>query len=173
MSDESNLIPKGRYSGKGLDWILGESATGKPQVAILVELTLPDGSTRAQAWYGFFTKETIESTHKALRAMGWTGDSYEDLTGIDRNVVSCVVDHEADQQGVPRTRIRWINPPLDAGILVKKHMTDGEKVQFGQKFKGKLLELDQKMKAKGGSSAGPGGDPPPPGEADVPDFMRG
>lgn len=172
MSEERALLPEGRYVGKGMDWVLGESLTGKIQVAVLVNLPEVD---RQMAWYGFFTEDTIESTHKALRALGWTGDDYSDLTGIDRNEVSCVIGIENDQQGEPRNRIRWINPPMTAGILVKKQLTDAEKKAFGAKMKGKLLAQDRKLgpAAKGASSsAGGPGDPPPPGDDDVPSFMR-
>lgn len=174
MSEERTieLLPEGRYTGKGMDWILGESSTGKIQVAVLIHL--PEVQ-REMAWYGFFTEETIESTHKALRALGWTGDDYSDLTGIDRNEVSCVIGIENDQEGKPRNRIRWINPPLTAGMLVKKQLNDAEKKAFGAKMKGKLLGLDRKMGAprgSGGSASSAAGGVPPPGDDDVPSFMR-
>jgi len=175
MEVETNsLLVDGSYLGRGVDWSLGETSTGKNQVAILIHLIEPN---RHMAWYGFFTDETIDSTHKALRALGWTGESYDDLTGIDQLEVSCVVGTEDDQEGKPRNRIRWINKPLTAGMLMKKQLTDNERKLFGLKMKGKLMALDRKLSTTPGTAPSSGrsdrDEIPPPGDDDVPPFMRG
>lgn len=162
----------GTYRGIPVDGGLGETSTGKEQVAALFKITEEGEFKGAQlTYYGYFTDGTIENTHKALRAMGWKGTELTELLDFKKaipNPEECELviqpEPQTDSAGAPvlddegnqviRARVRWVNPAGRIGI--KTALTPDKAALFAQRMKGKLLALDQ---AKGGPKTN--GAPPP------------
>ena len=118
------MIAKGTFRAVPVDATLGKTGTGREQIAVMLELA--DGSGQRIPWYGYFTDATFERTIESLRYMGWRGvDISEFLSGLPDGVnqeVEIVVDHEQDQQGEWRARVRWINS--GRGIAVKERLDE-------------------------------------------------
>lgn len=114
--DESVLLPAGRYRARAVEGALAETSTGRPQVAVLFTLTDPNWAGNTMTWYGYFSEKTQSKTLEALRTCGWKGDDLSDLAGICDNEVSIVVEHENDQDGVTRAKVRWVNRVGSLGI---------------------------------------------------------
>jgi hypothetical protein len=179
MSDDANLLPKGRYTGRAVSAALGMTGGDKPQVAVMFELVEPAGWRIG--WYGYFSEKTEESTLKGLFACGWDGEDIRVLNGIDQNEVELVVDIEENEDkngqrlGTFRNRVRWVNPVGDATMLLNKTMDDATAAQFATAMRGRAAQLKQKLQS--GKSAAPaakgaaGADAPPPAD-EPPPWMR-
>ena len=135
-------IDNGKYRGRALEWGLGLTGTGKEQIGILFEFL--DRPETQMVWYGFFTDAALETTVKALRACGWQGDDPSELNdnggGLDANEVTLVVEHETDQQGAWRPKIRWVNRA--GGFGMKNQLAGSDAKAFGAGLRGKILALD-------------------------------
>lgn len=119
------------YKAKAAEWSLGETSQGNPQVVVLFNI-LDEGAQETRlTWYGYFTEKTTDKTIESLRICGWQGEDLTDLTGLDTNEVSLVVEDEeyTDEQSgqvSTRARVRWVNKA--GGLSVKQPLT-GEKAQ--------------------------------------------
>jgi hypothetical protein len=170
MSD----IQAGTYRARAVSAALGETSTGSEQVAVEFELLDVEGNAGPHiVWYGYFTEKTVKTTIKALRTCGWTGDLLTDLSGIDTNEVSLVIEEESDQNGRMRPRVRWVNAPGGAGLSLKAPL-DGEKARaFAAKMRSRIAAMDQ---AEGASKPKPRAtakpilspEPPPHDDSDLP-----
>jgi hypothetical protein len=131
------MIPEGTYRARAVEGALGRTSKGTEQVAL--QFTVVDGEQKGHSitWYGYFSEKTLERTLESLEYCGWEGDDLSDLTGIDRNEVSIVVEHEQDEQGQVRARIRWINS--GGGIAMKERMDEGDAKAFAQRMRGAVL----------------------------------
>lgn len=157
------MIEAGKYKARPISWALGMTDTEKEQVAVEIEFLDLAVTPRTLWWYGYFTPNALESTVKALRAMGWEGDDLATLQLQDREV-EVVVEHE-DYKGVTRPRIRWINAP-GGGPAVKKPLGTDQARAFATKMRGAILAVDQKMgrKPAGGAAQQAGQIPPAPSD---------
>lgn len=179
------MINEGRYKARGVEAALGFTGTGKEQVAILLEITEGEHAGDRITWYGFFTEKTTERTFESLRALGWSGDDLADLASTSANEVSIVVEHEEDNEGTPRARVRWING--GGGIAMRDTMDAGAAKAFAARMKGQAIASRQRAKPgappANGRSAPPStqrtpapaprgaaahDDAPPPGDDDIP-----
>ncbi len=149
-----NILPKGKHRARARDWSIGEAGTGTKQIG--VDFDLLDRPGECQPWYGYFTEKALDSTMKALRAMGWTGYDLSELAdrggGLDTNEVILVVDHESetDRSGQPmvddqgevlmRARTRWVNPV--GWVAMKKTLEGGDLRSFAAEMKARILQLD-------------------------------
>jgi hypothetical protein len=143
------ILAAGTYRAKSIGAALGATKTGKEQVAVKFVLTA-EGNPHL-TWYGYFTDKTTDSTWRALRTAGWKGTDLADLSDLnDGAEVDVVVEHELDQNGVERARIRWVN---DTGGMGLSATLDPAKAKvFAAKMRGKLAAYDR----------GAGSTPPPP-----------
>lgn len=135
------MIPEGHHRARALDGVLGYTLNGNEQIAVLFQLL--DGELQGQriTWYGYFTEKTTERTFESLEHCGWEGDDLSDLTGIDRNEVTLVVEHETGEDGVRRARVRWVNS--SGGIAMKDRMEPGDAKAFASRMRGALVARRQ------------------------------
>lgn len=152
--------------------MLGYTAGGKEQIA--VELLILEGEHEGErlSWYGYFTEGTFARTLESLRLLGWRGDDLSDLSGIDENAVSIVVDEE-EYNGERKVRVRWINAP--GGLALKEPMTSDQAKAFAAKMRGRVLALSKGNGAKQPPQPAPrptkpsaGHEPPPHSDDDIP-----
>lgn len=155
------MIEKGTYRALPVDATLGRTGTGKEQIAVLLELA--DESGRRISWYGYFTDATFDRTIESLRHLGWQGnDLSEFATGLPEGVnneIEIVVDHEEDQEGNTRARVRWINS--GRGIAVKERLAEHEARAFGARMRSRVAAL-QAGKNGGAATSRPAAPGPRP-----------
>src|SRR6185436_7953269 len=140
------VIEAGKYRARATDAKLGVAQTGSDTVAVAFELL--DHPGNHITWYGYFTEKTVERTMEALRYCGWTGDDVSDLAGIDANEVELVIEHEEDQKGTMRARVKWVNRPGSSKAQLKTEMNDSQKRSFAAKMKGYALASKAKIPPK-------------------------
>lgn len=136
------LIEAGTYRARATEGALGETQTGKEQVA--VRFSLLDFEPQTITWYGYFTEKTTESTFRALRTAGWRGQDLADLSDLSREdapEVHLVVEHETDQQGTPRAKVRWVNGT--GGMGLKAALPADKAKAFAARMRGALAAFDQ------------------------------
>jgi hypothetical protein len=133
------MLENGRYRARGVEGALGVAKTGTEQVAVLLEVVEGDDMGARITWFGHFTEKATERTLESLRHLGWQGDDITDLSGIERNVVEIVVEHEVGNDGVPRARVRWINRGGGGGIAMKERMDQGAAAALAKRIKGKAV----------------------------------
>ncbi len=182
-------LANGRYKAKAQTWGLGETSSGKEQVAVLFELKAEEPAINGLriTWYGYFTEATLETTIKALRACGWRGNDLLELEeancGVDTNEVELVVENEqeldaqgqpaVDQSGQPvmRPKVRWVNT---LGGLALRTPLQGDKAKaFAARMKASILALEQGKPKPAGQArpaAGRQPEPPPHSDLDAPPF---
>ena len=143
--DSPRLKNGGRYKARGFEWGLGHTSDGKPQVAICFSLLDDDYKGETITWFGSFsknlgngTKTPFQRTVETMRTCGWEGDDFSNLTGLDANEVSLVIEHE-EYQGRTQVKVKWVNAL--GGIALKAPMTPEAAKAFAAKMKGELLAL--------------------------------
>jgi hypothetical protein len=166
---------KGTFRARAVDGGLGETSTGKEEIAIAFEFT-GDTELKGQriTYYGYFTEGTLDSTIKGLRACGWQGTEMTDLldfqkSGLGANEVELVVEPEVvkdragqvqtEDDGVtPRTRarVRWVNAVGRMGL--REPLAADKAAAFAAKMKAKLVQFDQQQRA-GKTNGAPGAAP--------------
>lgn len=136
------LITPGTYTARAVESGLGKTQGGKPQVAVRFQIT-QDGEWKGQhlTWYGYFSDKTKERTFESLEAAGWSGESLRDMSGIGSCECAIVVEHEPDQQGMVRARIRWVN--RIGALSIKEQLSSDEVDGLDRQLKGDLLAWKQ------------------------------
>jgi hypothetical protein len=140
------MLDAGTYRAQAIEAALGETDTGKEQIAVRFRLLDVEG--QETTWYGYFTDKTLETTFKALRTAGWKGQDLSDLSdlcGQDTPEVNLVVEHETyenPQTGETKTRarVRWVNGT--GGLALKKALDPNKAKSFAARMKGKLAAFD-------------------------------
>jgi hypothetical protein len=149
------MIAKGTYRARPLDAALGKTSTGKEQIAIMFELC--DDSAQRIAWYGYFTEQTFERTVESLRHLGWQGDDLSVFgAGLPEDAtqeVEIVIDHEQNQDGEWRARVRWINS--GKGIAVKERLDENQARAFGAGMRGRVAALRASKGERGNGHSTP------------------
>jgi hypothetical protein len=135
------IIDIGRYTARATEWQMGIAETGTEQVAVTFEV-VEEGpfSGHTITWFGFFTEKTSERTIKSLFACGWEGDDLTNLTGLDRNEVEIVVDHDV-HKNERRAKVKWVNRPGAGSFVMKNPMNDAQKKALASKMKGLVLSM--------------------------------
>jgi hypothetical protein len=126
------MINAGQHKAKKIGGDCGYTKGDKPQVAVLFQL-IESGETIT--WYGHFTEKTEKHTLKSLVILGVASD-FSNIADPSDNEVTLVIEDEADEQGVIRPKVRWVNGG-DA-VALSKRMTDGERMAFAQRMAGKM-----------------------------------
>jgi hypothetical protein len=152
------MLQPGRYTARATEAALGHTSKGNEQVAVLFEVVFNEGTEveeREQlTWYGYFTDKTTDRTFEALQLCGCEDEPPFDFTNIGRNEVSIVVEHEADQNGVERARVKWVNKLGAGGIAMKEKMGEDAAATFAKKMRGQFLAYKQRTNgAAGGNGA--------------------
>lgn len=138
------------FVARARNWDLGESSTGKEQIAIQFEVLTPDAGMRHITWYGYFTDTTMERTIQSMRYCGWQGSDLTDLSGMDANEVEIVVDDEV-YEGKTRTKVKWIN--RGGGLALKAPMDANKRKAFAASMRANIRAID--------AGATPNGKPAP------------
>lgn len=135
-------IANGVYRARAVSGGLGETSTGKEQVAIECELMDSEGVVGPHiTWFGYFTEKTTESTLRALRTFGWVGDDLANLTGIETNEVSLVIENE-EYEGRVTPKVRWVNAPGGGGIGLKAPLAPDRAKSFAAKMRAAVRAFD-------------------------------
>lgn len=168
----AEILAPGNYRGRSIEAAIGEAGTGTVQVAIRFAFLDFSEQSVTRVWYGYFTDAAQEGTIKAMRTAGWRGVDITDLSSLSADAdpqppeVILVVQHEPDQAGVMRDRIRWVNAATGGGMLKKK--LEGEALTaFAAKMREAVKVYDAKTKMAGGTGAGSGEATASGGGADV------
>ncbi len=140
MSD----IADGTYKAKAVDWALGETKAGKPQIAVTFQLT-GEGAPRI-TYYGSFSDAAYEYTVQRLRVCGWTGDDLTQLDSIGTHEVELVIKADT-YEGKTRAKVQFINRPGEGGGL-KSKMTEASAREFAAVMKAKIAALGKVPAAK-------------------------
>ena len=139
------MIEQGTYVAKVVGVELGQASTGTPQVSVKFEIS--DG--RTIWWRGYITDAAEEGTMNALMVLGWTPELVPFME-LDNPALtfwkeaSIVIEHEKDQKGELRARVRWVNDPEGGGSGAQP-MVDADKARIGSR----MAALYKKMAAKG------------------------
>ena len=100
----------GRCTG-ARDVKYGKRASGEEQIGLLFEITEGEHKgTRLSLYAGLESDEAIQFVRRVLVACGWDSRSWSELRGLDRNGVMLVVEEERDARGIPRLKLRYVNP---------------------------------------------------------------
>ena len=137
------IIEAGTYRARAVEGALGETKTGKEQIAVRFALLDPGLPQSNITWYGYFTEKTTESTFKALRVAGWKGQDLSDLSDLagETPEVDLVVEHEEGQDGTTRARVRWVNGT--GGIALGTQLAPDKAKVFAAKMRGQLAAFDK------------------------------
>ena len=108
-------LPEGVYTGcsipgrEGAQIIFGESPQkGTPYARVYLGITDGEHAGRSIPHDLYLTDKTIEKTVKALRALGFKGESFADFTGqTPSEGVQFEIVHE-EYKGNVRAKVKWI-----------------------------------------------------------------
>jgi hypothetical protein len=162
-----------RYAAKARTWGLGETDTGKEQVAIEFEILTAEAEFNHITWFGYFTEKTFDRTIESLRICGWEGNDLSDLQGLDKNEVELVIEDE-EYKGNLIAKVKWVNRP--GGLALKAPLTGDKAKSFAAAMRDRIKALDAAggFKAKAPRPSGPpppvgsNGGPPPLTDDDIP-----
>lgn len=163
----------GNYLARGTQAALGETGTGKEQVAVIFKILAPGFEGKHITWFGYFTDKTADRTIESLRICGWAGSDLSDLSGIDTNEVELVIANE-EYEGKTISKVRWVNRAGGVGLAAP--MSPEKAKAFAAKMKGAVLRYDQangkpKPTAPRPAPSNRGShEPPPPSDGDMPPF---
>lgn len=148
------MLDAGTYRAHAIEAALGETDTGKEQVA--VRFSLLDHENTEITWYGYFTEKTAPVTLKALRTAGWRGTDLMDLSDLcnpdSTPEVFLVVEHE-EYEGKTSAKVRWVNGA--GGLALKKALDPNKAKVFAARMRGQIAALDAAAKQNGGGAARP------------------
>lgn len=134
-------IPEGRHLAKVIDYGLGETKGGEPQVLVQFKL---EGDGSEITWFGSLKEgRASEITIDALLVMGFSGGDLLTLEGgagsgvlDEKKSVSITVEAE-EYQGKTQHKVRWVNPADGGGT--KRKLTDDKKAKL-KSFKGLIAQ---------------------------------
>lgn len=143
----TTLFPVGTWKAKGVEAALGDaSSSGNETIAIGFVALEGEPKGRQITWYGYFTEKTFDRTIESMRYCGWEGNDLSRLESCTRNEVYIVVEHEEDQEGEMRARVRWVNS--GGGVALKNRMDVGSAKAFAERMKGRVLALSQNQQSQ-------------------------
>lgn len=130
---------EGVYRARASSWGLGESKSGKEQLAIEFRLTDPEAPTKLITAFLFFTEKTFDRTIESLRHCGWQGDDLTNLSGLDANEVDLVLEEE-EYEGKRQTKVKWIN--RCGGLTLKAPLSEDKARTFAASMRDRIRALD-------------------------------
>ncbi len=135
------IIEAGDYRAKAIEAQLGVSSKGTEQIA--VRFALLDFPNQTITWYGYFSEKAFEITMRGLRAAGFRGDDFADLTSLHEEVspeVVLVVEHEV-YNGKTSAKVKFINSA--GGLAIQGALQPDQAKAFAAKMKGRVLAYNQ------------------------------
>lgn len=162
-----------RYRARATLWDLGETSTGKEQVAVEFVILTEGADVERITWFGYFTEDTVDRTIESLRICGWTGTDLAELQGLEANEVELVIEDDT-YEGKTRAKVRWVNKP--GGLALKAPLSGERKKAFAATMRDRVKAFDAsagapKPKATTAPRNGAGRPPPHIGEAGGPPPM--
>ncbi len=144
-------VKPGKYLAKVIDYGIGETKAGLPQVLVMFEFKDSDGVQQQMVWYGTLKEgKGRDITIDSLLVCGFRGNDIEVLAeGIGNGAldtekeVQLTIGEEPDQNGKMRTRIQWVNAP--GGSAFREKLSKQETVS---KFQGLNLNLKADVMAR-------------------------
>jgi hypothetical protein len=124
---------------RAINAAVGKASTGTVQIAIEFEfLDEPGGIT----YYGPLSDAAFEYTMKAIRAAGFIGDDFADLSSLQNDTPEVVlVIGPEEYNGKVTRKVKFIN---SAGGLALKDALQGDDLSaFARKMKGKVAMYDR------------------------------
>lgn len=121
-------IPEGSYQARVIDYGVGSTKAGLPQVEIKFGFMV-DGQPTTMYYFGGFGEKSLKHTVKALAVCGFTGDevglsdSTSGALDMSKDVLLVVSDNEYN--GTVNSRIQWINE-IDGGGSARAKLTKEE-----------------------------------------------
>lgn len=147
---------------------LGEAGTGTKQALMYFQITTGEHTGQRVPWIGFFTKDTVDGTLKALRTAGMKGEDLNALYGDDaqelNQAVDIVVEMKPNKDGSKSyPQVRWVNAPGGGmGLKLSKQITGSDRIKFAAQLKAKLKAIPEVH------GAPPDATPPPEDRGDDP-----
>ena len=162
MSDESNIIPEGRFPARVTEVVLAWTSKREPQIAIGFEfLDQPAVAGKQITSFGSLSKTVISKgknegrtvadlTVDDLETCGWDGEglSTASLATCKGTEVSLVIEHEEDDKGTVRAKVKWINSPNSLGAAVKERLTEADAANLEKSMAGMLMKRKQQRQQK-------------------------
>ena len=144
----------GTFKARAVDWALGFTGEGAPQVAVAFLIIGGDCDGEQITWYGYFTEKTERRTLESLRVCGWKGDDLADLAGLGDDEVALVVKEDV-YQGETRLKVAWVNRP--GGLVMKARMNPEEAKRFAKQMMGAIVAARSgaPISAKGNGASAP------------------
>lgn len=102
------MVKPGTYLATVLNHAITQTQKGDPQAAVSFSFTDGEGSHQL-TWYGSFSEKAQPFTLKSLLACGLKGNNPAGPLEIGKEV-SIVVEHDTDDTGKTRAKVRWVNP---------------------------------------------------------------
>ena len=149
------MIP-GKYKARATAAGLSKAKTGTWQVIVTFQIADSDETIN---WYGYFTPRAMDRTIESIMICGYKGaDPFVDfaegnLEGLGSKDVELVIEDELDQDGTPRTRVRWVNAFRGSGIPVLQPEDRAEARAAGAKAAARLAEIRKLQQVTSGSKS--------------------
>lgn len=141
------MATAGTYRARGVTAALCETKSGKEQLAIEFVLFDNQGMEGEHVTYfGSFSDAAWDITIRALRTCGWTGADLSDLSGVDANEVSLVLEEE-EWEGRTRVKVRWVNAP-NQGMAIKAPLAADKAKAFAAQMRARILAMDAQSGAR-------------------------
>jgi hypothetical protein len=134
-------IKEGTYIAKVLTHAISETQKGDPQAVVTFSFQTDDGPHNLN-WYGSFSEKAMPHTVKALVVCGLKGNNPAGELEIGKEV-QIVIENEADDKGVLRSKIRWVN---QVGGGVKKMAPELARAKLSA-LEGAVMAARQKLGA--------------------------
>lgn len=128
---------------------LGEAATGTRQALMYFQITSGEHAGQRVPWIGFFTKDTVDGTLKALRTAGMKGEDLNALYGDNaqelNQAVDIVVEMKPNKDGTKSyPQVRWVNAPGGGmGLKLSKQIVGADRIKFAAQLKAKLKAIPE------------------------------
>jgi hypothetical protein len=136
------MLDAGTYRAHAIEAALGETDSGKEQIAVRFKLLDVEG--QEITWYGYFTEKSTEITLKALRTAGWKGSDLMDLSDLcapdSTPEVYIVVEHET-YEGKTSAKVKWVNGA--GGLALKKALDPNKAKTFAARMRGQIAAFDR------------------------------
>lgn len=154
------LLPPGNYRARAdkSTVLFGRAKTGSDQVAITFDILDPkaEGYQQRITWIGTLAGGALDNTLNGIIAAGWCGENFLDTAGIGDVECSLKVKHEADQDGIMRVRVDYVNPLVKA-FAFKETMDQNGIAAMNERHAGAIMAARQR--AAGGGGANPSSGP--------------